>query len=87
MHPNMVTFKSKASQIARRKGLAVLGQTYCNPAFNNRIQTLSTRYLSLAYALHEPPRSEPSKSDRAILIMHGLFGSKQNNRSISKYGS
>lgn len=83
----MVSFRSKASRIARRKGLAVLGQTYCNPAFNNLLQTQSTRHLSLAYALHESPKSEPSNSDRAIIIMHGLFGSKQNNRSISKYGS
>ncbi|KAK7607720.1 Alpha/Beta hydrolase protein [Phyllosticta paracitricarpa] len=45
--------------------------------------------LKLAYELHEPPKAEPSTGKSAseaapILITHGLFGSKRNNRSISK---
>ncbi|KAI9049311.1 hypothetical protein LZ554_007155 [Drepanopeziza brunnea f. sp. 'monogermtubi'] len=39
--------------------------------------------LTLSYDLHEPPRPS-SDAPRAIIFMHGLFGSKKNNRSISK---
>lgn len=44
--------------------------------------------LDLSYDLHEPPKgSATSPSENApIIILHGLFGSKRNNRSISKYG-
>ena len=42
------------------------------------------RQLSLAYQLHAPSDSEAARP--ALIILHGLFGSKQNNRSISKYG-
>ncbi|MCJ1424759.1 hypothetical protein MMC29_002647 [Sticta canariensis] len=45
--------------------------------------------MSLVYTLHDPPalaKAEPSKTRAAPLIMlHGLFGSKQNYGSISKY--
>ncbi|GME42420.1 abhydrolase domain-containing protein [Neofusicoccum parvum] len=42
--------------------------------------------LDLSYDLHEPPKgSATSVSENApIIILHGLFGSKRNNRSISK---
>src|SRR4051794_11415569 len=47
-----------------------------------------TRNISLAYQLHSPPEfSGTTKADpqhAPIIIMHGLFGSKQNSRSISK---
>ena len=42
------------------------------------------RELSLAYSLHKPQMPEPDHAP--LIILHGLFGSKQNNRSISKYG-
>ncbi|KAH7393573.1 prolyl oligopeptidase-like protein [Cadophora sp. MPI-SDFR-AT-0126] len=42
----------------------------------------STR-LTLAYDLHSPAKPS-SSAPRAIIFMHGLFGSKKNNRSISK---
>lgn len=45
-------------------------------------QHLFKRQLSLAYTKHEPSKSEPGQAP--LVIMHGLFGSKQNNRSISK---
>lgn len=49
----------------------------------------SIRRMSLVYTLHDPPalaKAEPSKTRAAPLIMlHGLFGSKQNYGSISKY--
>ena len=41
------------------------------------------RELSLAYNLHEPHKPEPGHAP--LILLHGLFGSKQNNRSISKY--
>lgn len=44
--------------------------------------------VSLVYDLHEPakPVSEDPNRQSPILFMHGLFGSKKNNRSISRYG-
>jgi hypothetical protein len=39
--------------------------------------------VSLAYDLHEPANPS-SNAPGAIIFMHGLFGSKKNNRSISK---
>lgn len=45
---------------------------------------ISVRNLSLAYTLHEPPKDRFDGNGRPIVIMHGLFGSKQNNRSISR---
>ncbi|RKF54763.1 Abhydrolase domain-containing protein C22H12.03 [Erysiphe neolycopersici] len=38
--------------------------------------------LPLAYELHEPSKSITNSSP--IIILHGLFGSKKNNRGISK---
>ncbi|KKA23886.1 Valacyclovir hydrolase, partial [Rasamsonia emersonii CBS 393.64] len=44
--------------------------------------------VELAYQLFEPPAAAKDSSHRRdgrpIVFMHGLFGSKQNNRSISK---
>ncbi|KAF6241582.1 hypothetical protein HO173_000293 [Letharia columbiana] len=42
----------------------------------------SKRGLSLAYTLHEPHK--PQLDHAPLIVLHGLFGSKQNNRSISK---
>lgn len=48
------------------------------------LSRLAKRELSLAYNLHEPHEPEPGHAP--LIVLHGLFGSKQNNRSISKYG-
>jgi hypothetical protein len=40
--------------------------------------------VSLAFDLHEPAKPS-SNAPGAIIFMHGLFGSKKNNRSISKW--
>lgn len=40
--------------------------------------------ISLAYHLHEPVGSPGPLNDAPMVMMHGLFGSKQNHRSISK---
>ena len=45
-------------------------------------QRLFRRQLSLAYSLHEPAKVEAGRAP--LIILHGLFGSKQNNRGISK---
>ena len=50
----------------------------------SRLSRCSKRELSLAYDLHKPRKPEPGHAP--LIILHGLFGSKQNNRSISKYG-
>ncbi|PBP16963.1 hypothetical protein BUE80_DR012313 [Diplocarpon rosae] len=48
-----------------------------------RPYTSKTKPLTLSYDLHSPPKPS-STAPRAIIFMHGLFGSKKNNRSISK---
>jgi pimeloyl-ACP methyl ester carboxylesterase len=42
--------------------------------------------VPLAYTRHDPPAdsTKPSSQLGPLVIIHGLFGSKQNNRSISK---
>lgn len=40
------------------------------------------RYLSLAHHVHQPGQGGDIRPP--IVILHGLFGSKQNNRSISR---
>lgn len=45
--------------------------------------TTTVHKLQLAYDLHEPPNKQDSKN-AAIVFIHGLFGSKKNNRSMSK---
>nr|POF18022.1 abhydrolase domain-containing protein c22h12.03 [Quercus suber] len=44
--------------------------------------------ITLAYDLHEPPAKQDAndavKLNSPIIFIHGLFGSKKNNRSISK---
>jgi len=40
--------------------------------------------VPLAYDLHEPAKPVADKQTSPIIIMHGLFGSKKNNRTISK---
>ncbi|OIW29882.1 alpha/beta-hydrolase [Coniochaeta ligniaria NRRL 30616] len=44
----------------------------------------SSGTVPLAYDLHEPPKPAADQKTSPILFMHGLFGSKKNNRSISK---
>lgn len=42
--------------------------------------------VPLVYDLHQPAKPVSDNPDRTspILFLHGLFGSKKNNRSISK---
>lgn len=56
------------------------------PTFQS-FSRITKRHLSLAYTLHKPPKADHEGAHAPILILHGLFGSKQNNRSISKYAT
>ncbi|RDW70235.1 alpha hydrolase-6 [Coleophoma crateriformis] len=59
-------------------------------AFPRSVQLLSRRtYASsarvpLAFDLYEPPSGASDPKNGSIIFMHGLFGSKKNNRAISK---
>jgi len=44
----------------------------------------ASQTVSLAYDLHEPSSGRSDPKHAPIIFMHGLFGSKKNNRSISK---
>ena len=44
------------------------------------------RHLKLEYTLHRSTQCRYAEDYAPLIILHGLFGSKQNNRSISKYG-
>ncbi|KZT34007.1 alpha/beta-hydrolase [Sistotremastrum suecicum HHB10207 ss-3] len=47
-------------------------------------RTLSSRAVSLAFEKYPAPGSLSSEKEGALVILHGLFGSKQNWRSLSK---
>lgn len=51
-------------------------------AATGRLYSQSVR--PLAYDLHEPASPRTDKKKAPILFLHGLFGSKKNNRGISK---
>ncbi|XXH00247.1 hypothetical protein Hte_006589 [Hypoxylon texense] len=40
--------------------------------------------VPLAFDHHEPPKGGRHQQDAPIIFMHGLFGSKKNNRSVSR---
>ncbi|SPQ21702.1 197ff6fc-5d0e-4840-8e87-4e825b11f733 [Thermothielavioides terrestris] len=40
--------------------------------------------VTLAYDLHQPAKPVADKQTSPLIVMHGLFGSKKNNRTISK---
>ena len=48
------------------------------------IRCYSQSVRPLAYDLHEPSRPRTDKQNAPIIFLHGLFGSKKNNRGISK---
>lgn len=53
------------------------------PAITIRQYSSATR-LTLAYDHHAPTSGGRTANESPIIVMHGLFGSKKNNRSISK---
>ncbi|KAH7166280.1 hypothetical protein EDB81DRAFT_680958 [Dactylonectria macrodidyma] len=55
---------------------------FWNQPVVRRLYSQSVR--PLAYDLHEPTSPRTDKQKAPILFLHGLFGSKKNNRGISK---
>ncbi|KAI6090824.1 alpha/beta-hydrolase [Hypoxylon rubiginosum] len=60
-------------------------------AFSIQLRAISRQYSSsshptvpLAFDHHEPPKGGRHRQDAPIIVMHGLFGSKKNNRSVSR---
>ncbi|KAI2473779.1 alpha/beta-hydrolase [Annulohypoxylon bovei var. microspora] len=53
-------------------------------AIISRPYSSSSTTVPLAYDHHEPPRGDQHRQDAPIIVMHGLFGSKKNNRSVSR---
>ncbi|KAI0012804.1 alpha/beta-hydrolase [Xylariaceae sp. FL0662B] len=53
-------------------------------AISRSYTVISAGRVPLAFDHHIPPNSDRSKGDAPIIFMHGLFGSKKNNRSVSK---
>ncbi|KAI1180927.1 alpha beta hydrolase fold family [Nemania sp. FL0916] len=62
-----------------------------SPLSKSLFQSLSRAYSSsttggrvqLVFDHHAPPNSDRHQQDAPIIFMHGLFGSKKNNRSVS----
>jgi hypothetical protein len=55
--------------------------------FMAAVSTTATKSVStvpLAYDLHVPAKPVSDEKTSPIIVMHGLFGSKKNNRTISK---
>ncbi|KAK4569931.1 hypothetical protein LTR86_002901 [Recurvomyces mirabilis] len=72
--------------IPRAKHALTTYRATCSP---NSARPFSSTQLpngiTIAYDLHEPPKdSDTSRNAPPIIFMHGLFGSKKNNRSMSK---
>lgn len=42
--------------------------------------------VKMAYELYEPEKGQAAQG-APIIFVHGLFGSKRNHRSMSKYGA
>jgi hypothetical protein len=62
-----------------------LGNAVPRPAWTRCFHaSTSLRVVDLAYSLHDEKGT--AKGD-PIVIIHGLFGSKKNNRSVSKYAA
>lgn len=57
------------------------------PLATHHFYSTSVPTVPLVYDLHQPakPVSDDPNHASPILFLHGLFGSKKNNRSISKY--
>ncbi|KAI1365382.1 alpha beta hydrolase fold family [Xylaria arbuscula] len=55
-------------------------------SFRSLSRTYSTSggRIQLVFDHHAPPKSDRHQQDSPIIFMHGLFGSKKNNRSVSK---
>lgn len=71
--------RSLPTRIVTRHGAASTPAALFARAFSSSPANLR---LSLAYDYHEPAKADSPGAP--IVFMHGLFGSKKNNRSMSK---
>lgn len=74
------------SAMIPRRHVATLLRAPARPSTVRSFSTTLSARLELAYDLHEPPKESEKHGPRgnAIIFAHGLFGSKKNNRSMSK---
>jgi hypothetical protein len=68
-----------AFRVAGRRVASLAAQTRCSSTSNDAAAT-----VDLAYDLHEPAKPISDAKSSPILFLHGLFGAKKNNRTISK---
>ncbi|EAA26606.2 alpha/beta-hydrolase [Neurospora crassa] len=74
---------ASATLVARRLFSSASAATPSSTATNTVPPVVST--VPLVYDLHSPENpTVPNKETQPIIFIHGLFGSKKNNRSISK---
>lgn len=66
------------------RALPRLQQPFAQQARRAFSSTELSNGIKIAYDLHEPPKGSSAKN-APIVFIHGLFGSKKNNRSMSKY--
>ncbi|KAI0540943.1 alpha beta hydrolase fold family [Xylaria digitata] len=70
--------------------LRILGSSPRASSLAASIRSLSRAYstaggrVQLVFDHHAPPKSDRHRQDAPIIFIHGLFGSKKNNRSVSK---
>lgn len=69
---------------ARRAGLLRVQQPFKQHACRPFSTTELDSGVKLAYDFFEPAKEATAK-DAPIVFIHGLFGSKRNNGSMSKY--
>ena len=64
----------------------LLGNVLRRPSLGVRphISSCHSRSLSLAYILHKSPENQREEKTNNVLVLHGLFGSKANAKTISQ---
>jgi hypothetical protein len=80
---------AEAEKLHRTEGFTMPPRIVTREVFGTTTKLWRKSYstaprVRLAYDLHEPANPS-SNAPGAIIFMHGLFGSKKNNRSISKW--
>ncbi|KAK0663993.1 Alpha/Beta hydrolase protein [Cercophora samala] len=70
----------------RATALRLVAKRTFTPSLSQPILRMRYSTVPLAYDLHEPakPSVDNPNKNSPIVFMHGLFGSKKNNRTISK---
>lgn len=86
-----VTVSEVVKMMATRPRIASSVRILTTTSTSARSQTLifsrafsSSQTVDLAFDHHEPPKSDRHREDAPIIFMHGLFGSRKNNRTVSR---